>query len=150
MLYFNLKMAQLITLCPAWHSMCCCCVSVGPLICPLAEATASHAAPVPVVDQEYTVDLKKAAILGEPIVGIKAVTMDRRRQGAMTATILPSPKEPTQAEIDRHIVLHLPLESWCPICVACRGPTDHRRRVADLDRSLPLLVGGRLHSQLGR
>ena len=48
------------------------------------------------------VDLKRAAVLGDPIVCVEIVTQDERGQGALPFKVLPSPKEPTQAQRDRH------------------------------------------------
>ena len=117
-----------------------CYVSVSPvLICPLAEAPASNAHVQE--EEDLVVDLKKAAVLGEPIVGIEAITLDQRGPGALAARPLPSPKEPTQAAIDRHNLTHTPFEAWCPICIACRRCNDHHRLQKDSSRSIPLLVG---------
>ena len=96
---------------------------------------------LPVDDPDAVVDLKKAAVLGDLIVGVEAVALDKQGQGALAPRLLPSPKQPTQAEIDRHNVLHLPFASWCPICVSCRRPNDHHRQCQDKGREVPLLVG---------
>ena len=94
------------------------------------------------VDPDEVVDLKRAAVLGDPIVGVEAITYDDAHgKGALPARPLPSPREPSQAEIDRHNLTHLPFCSWCPICVACRRPNDHHRLVKDSPRQVPLLVG---------
>ena len=118
-------------------------VSVSPLllVCPIQDDVASAEAAPSVIDRDDVVDLKKEAVLGEVSVGVEAVTLDQRGQGALKARILPSPREPTHAEIDRHNVLHLPFEVWCPICVACRRPNDHHRHLHDHSREVPLLVG---------
>ena len=86
---------------------CRCCVSVSPLlICPLSTTSADQDAGELVVDEDAVADLKKAAVLGDSIVGIEAITHDHRGPGALQARPLPSPKEPTQAAIDRHNRTH--------------------------------------------
>ena len=86
-------------------------------------------------------DLKGVAELGDPIVGTEVVTLDARGPGALAATPLPSPKEPTPAARERHNLTHVPYEDWCPFCVACRRPNAHHRRRCRDDRLQPLLVG---------
>ena len=41
------------------------------------------------------------------------LVMDMRGVGA--------PREPTQAQVDDHMLTHLPPRSWCSICCAARG-----------------------------
>ena len=120
---------------------CRCAVSVSPLLCHLFTDRAAQAPKATVVDHDLVEDLKKVAVLGEPIVGVESVTLDEHGQGGLAPRILPSPREPTQAEIDRHNVLHFPFASWCPVCVSCRRPNDHHRLQLDRSRELPLLVG---------
>ena len=124
---------------------CRCCrtpVPVRPLLCPILPAADGAAAQGPEqVDEEEVVDTRKVAVLGEPIVGVDAVTFDERGQGALQAEGLPSPKEPTQAARDKHNPTHLPFELVCPICVACRRPYNHQRLLCDRTRALPLLIG---------
>ena len=86
------------------------------------------------------VDLKGTAVLGEPIVGIEVVTHDERGQGALAARPLPTPKQPTPAQIAQHNLTHLPYADWCWICVSCRRPNDHHRARLAQDRLQPLLV----------
>ena len=115
---------------------------MSPLLsCPLNEASASPLAGPTVMDEDGAIDLKKAAVLGDPIVGVEVVTLDHRGQGAIAARPLPAPKEPTQAAIDRHNLTHITFELWCPICVACRRPNSHHRLQLDASRQIPLLVG---------
>ena len=87
------------------------------------------------------IDLRKVAVLGEPIVGIESVSYDERGQGALPAKGPPSPKEPAQAARDRHNLTHLTFESWCPLCIACRRPNSHHKLLPDYSRTIPLLVG---------
>ena len=86
-------------------------------------------------------DLRKVAVLGEPIVGQEVVTLDEHGPGAIKARGLPSPKEPTQAARDLHYLTHLPYCSWCPICVASRRPNHHHRLLRDATRTIPRPVG---------
>ena len=51
---------------------------------------------------------------------------------------LVSPKEPTKAEIERHMLTHLPYCSWCKYCIAGRRPNSHHRRQRN-ERSIPML-----------
>ena len=111
------------------------------MICPIIESGVTSDTSTQVVDHDFVGDLKKAAVLGEPIVGIESVTLDHRGQGARSARILPSPKELSPAEIARHNILHFPFEFWCPICIAARRPNDHHRLQHDHSRDVPLLVG---------
>jgi hypothetical protein len=47
------------------------------------------------------------------------------------------PRKPTQKELDRHCLTHLPYRNWCAVCVAGRGrDLDHRKDVRE-DRGLP-------------
>ena len=43
-------------------------------------------------------------------------------------TRLKDPGDPTQDEIDRHYLTHLPHRSWCPICIMARGKEDQHRK----------------------
>ena len=108
-------------------------------MCPLSSSIGEAGAQV--VDEDHVVDLKNAAVLGDSIVGIEAITYDDKTgKGALFARPLPSPKEPSQAEIDRHNLTHLPYACWCPICVASRRPNDHHRVQKYASRTIPLLV----------
>lgn len=76
------------------------------------------------LEAEEAIDLKDAAVLGETIVGVKAVSLGERLPGALKVTPLPSPQEPAPAQRDRHDVSgHTKYEVWFPICVASRGLT---------------------------
>ena len=86
-------------------------------------------------------DLKGVAVWGDPIVGTDVVTYDERGPGALVATPLPSPKEPTPAARERHNLTHVPYEDWCPFCVASRRPNSHHRKRHHDDRTQPLLLG---------
>ena len=118
----------------------CCYLPVRPLLCHFTVSEGQGADQV-VDEDDAVVDLKRAAVLGEPIVGIEQVTLDERGQGAVNFKILPSPKEPTPAQRERHNICHWPYEAWCPICVSTRRPNDHHRACKRMDHEIPFLVG---------
>ena len=92
-----------------------------------------------VVDEEVN---PKHAMLSDPIVGMEKVTWeDGRGPGAIAARPLPSPKPMSDAQRRIHDLTHLPYDPGCPICVSCRRPNNHHRRVKNRDRSIPLVVG---------
>ena len=91
------------------------------------------------LEVDDVVDLKGTAVLGEPIVGEEVVTFDERGPGALSARPLPSPKQPTPAQVALHNLTHLPYEDWCTICVSCRRPNDHHRH-QKVERLQPLMV----------
>ena len=68
-----------------------------------------------VLEADDVIDLKGTAILGEPIVGTEVVTLDERGQGALPARALPSPKQPTPAQVALHNLTRLPYEEWCTV-----------------------------------
>ena len=97
-----------------------CNVSVSPvLICPLPQASdVLHAGPA--LDDDEVVDLKKAAILGEPTVGIEAVTLDHRGQGGLAARPLRNPlRQLSIATIS--LIGHL--SCGAPFALRADGPT---------------------------
>ena len=49
---------------------------------------------------------------------------------------LTDPGKPTQAEIDRHNVNHLPFRSWCPQCVAGRARDRPHKHDSHEDRQI--------------
>ena len=115
---------------------------MSPLLCPISsdqevEDKLSHQDAA----DEQVIDMKANAVLGEPIVGVEAITFDGRGQGALAPRPLPAPKEPTAAARERHNLTHMPYAGWCPCCVACRGPNDHHRLALKYPREQPLLVG---------
>ena len=51
--------------------------------------------------------------------------------------VLKNPRLPTQDEIDKHNLTHLPYRDWCPICVKAKGrDMDHKRDLGK-ERDLP-------------
>ena len=52
----------------------------------------------------------------------------------------PSPREPTQAEYDEHMLTHAQYRSWCPYCPATARPNDPHRELPAFSRSIPLFV----------
>ena len=92
------------------------------------------------VGSEDEVD-PKHALMDEPIIGMENVTWeDGKGSGAIPAKPLPSPKTMTEAQRRIHDITHLPYDPGCPICVSCRRPNDHHRRVKDSERTIPLIV----------
>ena len=53
-------------------------------------------------------------------------------------TALKPPCMPTQEEVDRHRITHLPFRSWCPECVEAFGREWAHHRVST-ERSIPLV-----------
>ena len=47
------------------------------------------------------------------------------------------PLKPTEDEVDKHNLTHLPYRNWCPICVRAKGKDADHRRVVDGTRCLP-------------
>ena len=85
---------------------------------------------------------QKHVLLGDPIVGAKAVTYDDSGPGALKPKLLPAPKGMTEAEWAEHCVSHVKYHSGCPFCVSCRRPNSpHKASNSESSRMLPLLVG---------
>ena len=62
--------------------------------------------------------------------------------GTRKPTVMPSPEQPTEAEIREHEVTHLPPRSWCPHCVrgrAVNAPHHARSGEARETHRLPTL-----------
>ena len=59
-----------------------CCIPVRPLLCPFTVAEDQDAVAKLEVEDEV-VDVKRAAVLGEPVVGVEIVTLDERGPGAL-------------------------------------------------------------------
>ena len=57
---------------------------------------------------------------------------------ARPAKVINRPDMPTQAEIDRHRIDHVPYRSWCPECVEAFGRERAHRRTDSEHRSIPL------------
>ena len=57
------------------------------------------------------------------------------------AVAMPSPIQPSQAQLDAHNLTHWPYRSWCPHCVAARRQNSpHLRSTSATRRTIPLLV----------
>jgi len=80
-------------------------------------------------------------LVGERFVGVEDVSLDEHGPGARKTRPLPTPQTPTQAQIARHNLTHLPYQSWCPFCVACRRKNSHNRKSHKHEREIPLVVG---------
>ena len=91
--------------------------------------------------KESPVDLDAAdeslAAFEDPIVGYEQV--DAHNLEVKKIRGLPSPREPTPAEVEQHNLSHIKFESWCPFCVSCRKPNDHHR-TSRTERSIPRIV----------
>ena len=53
---------------------------------------------------------------------------------------IPRPAPPSQEEIDKHKVDHLPYRNWCPDCVEGFGRERAHRAREGADRDIPLVV----------
>lgn len=91
-------------------------------------------------DDDFVQDIKRVAVLGDPIVGLEVIPLDEHGPGALPARALASPPAPTPAQRAAHNLTHAKYESWCPFCVSCKRPNDHHRSQPN-DRLQPLLVG---------
>ena len=80
------------------------------------------------VDDDYVLDPKGIAILGDPIVGVEVVTLDERGPGALAARALASPNEPTPAARAAHNLTHATYKSRCAICSRACLKEDPRYR----------------------
>ena len=89
-----------------------CCLPVRPLLCPILSQADDEDAAAVAAEEAGVIDLRRAAVLGEPIVGNEMVTLDKRGSGAVPFRILPSPRQPTPAQIERHNICHWPYEAW--------------------------------------
>ena len=57
------------------------------------------------------------------------------------AVAMPSPIQPSKAQLDAHNLTHWPYRSWCPHCVAARRQNSpHLRSTSATRRTVPLLV----------
>jgi hypothetical protein len=80
------------------------------------------------IDSEDEGDEMVEGTVGEKITAEK----DEERVRQIT-----DPRKPTQREVERHSLTHLPYRNWCYVCVAGRGrDLDHRKDVRE-DRGLP-------------
>ena len=51
--------------------------------------------------------------------------------------MLKDPKLPTQDEVDKHNLTHLPFRDWCPICIKAKGREMDHRKDGGKERDLP-------------
>ena len=72
-----------------------------------------------------------------PRIGATATASSR---GGETSERLKAPRHPTQAEVDEHVLTHLPFAPWCEVCVAGRRPNKPHRTNADVPRTMPLIT----------
>ena len=96
------------------------------IVCPVGEGERREGRATP---RENPVDYDGAdlelAALDDPVVG-------KRQMGSHDLQVkkvkgLPSPREPSAAEVEEHDRHHVKFESWCPFCVSCRKPNNHHR-----------------------
>ena len=60
---------------------------------------------------------------------------------AREAKTLRDPGAPTEAEVERHNVTHLPFRSWCPACVEGKARDRKHKKQADQDfKAVPEVV----------
>ena len=51
--------------------------------------------------------------------------------------LVTDPRLPTEKEVEKHCLTHLPYRNWCSVCVAAKGKDlDHRKCVRE-GRGLP-------------
>ena len=51
--------------------------------------------------------------------------------------LVADPRLPTEKEVEKHCLTHLPYRNWCSVCVAAKGKDlDHRECVCE-GRGLP-------------
>jgi hypothetical protein len=61
----------------------------------------------------------------------------RGEKGGESIRMIADPRRPTEKEVEKHNLTHLPYRNWCPVCVAAKGKDlDHRKDVRE-DRGLP-------------
>jgi hypothetical protein len=61
----------------------------------------------------------------------------RGEKGDECVRMVADPRMPTEKEVERHRLTHLPYRNWCPVCVAAKGKDlDHRKDVKE-PRGLP-------------
>ena len=44
-------------------------------------------------------------------------------------SVAKDPGEPTQEELERRYITHLPFRSWCPVCIEAKGKEDPHYKV---------------------
>ena len=79
---------------------------------------------------------------GQEAIGDLAIVGKHPREGRSAKTgmprPLPSPKMPSQLEIDLHNLTHAKYAVWCPYCVSGKRANNHHRR-SRVASKLPLL-----------
>ena len=61
-----------------------------------------------------------------------------QNEEALPTKVIARPGMPTQAEIDKHRIDHIPYRSWCPECVEGFGREKPHSRVSEGSRTVPL------------
>ena len=67
-----------------------------------------------------------------------AVTDDQVQEEALDVKLRKTARRPTEDEVRRHNVTHLPFRDWCPECIAGRAKDfQHQRREELREGALP-------------
>ena len=67
--------------------------------------------------------------------------VDKEEDEALEPRVLRDPGAPTEAEVERHNVTHLPFRSWCPACVEGKARDKPHRKSEEQDsKAVPELV----------
>jgi len=53
--------------------------------------------------------------------------------GALVPDIIPTPKRPSQPEVEAHNLTHVPFAPWCPFCVSGKAKDKPHKRSRQLD-----------------
>ena len=61
----------------------------------------------------------------------------REEESTVVPKKLLDPRLPSQDEVDRHNLTHLPYRNWCPICIQARGKEMDHMGMADKERRYP-------------
>eukprot|EP00435_Cladocopium_sp_Y103_P051699 s1657_g16.t1 len=70
---------------------------------------------------------------------LEAIRLHRERQWQHGLVGQSIPREPTDEEVALHELSHLPYQTWCPYCVACKGRQDAQKKleVGEEGRAIP-------------
>jgi hypothetical protein len=76
---------------------------------------------------------------GEEEVFVEGTVGDKivAERGDELVRVVADPRLPTEKEIEKHCLTHLPYRNWCAVCVAAKGKDlDHRKCIRE-ERGLP-------------
>ena len=75
--------------------------------------------------------------------GLDGAVGEDREEGVeeeIKTSLLKDPGSPTQEEVDRHYVTHMPFRSWCPVCVQGKARENpHYRKVGKTTSDKPTI-----------